>query len=66
MRWIIAFLTWLSAEPGAVDSHAPRAAAATQAAFATLTRDTQGAGGEAVPVTPAGPCPDGKCPPPSR
>lgn len=65
MRWLAALLTWLSAEPGAVETHAPRAAASSQAAYATLAKE-QKAEGEGVAVVPSGTCPDGKCPPVRR
>jgi hypothetical protein len=64
MRWLTAFLTWLSAEPGAVETHVPRAAASSQAAYATLVREAEKEGG--VGVVPTGTCPDGKCPTPVR
>ena len=63
MRWLAALLTWLSAEPGAVETHAPRAAASSQAAYATLVSEQKA---EGVAVVPAGTCPDGKCPPVRR
>lgn len=63
MKFITAFLTWLAAEPGAVDTHVPRAAAAAQAAYATLAREQQAEEEEGVIVVPNGTCPDGKCPP---
>lgn len=64
MRWIIAILTWLAAEPGAVETHVPRAAASSQAAYASLVREEKrGEEEEGVIVVPNGTCPDGKCPP---
>ena len=64
MKYITAFLTWLAAEPGAVESHAPRAAAASQAAYATLVEAVRAEEKEeGVIVVPNGTCPDGKCPP---
>lgn len=35
-NWIIAFLTWLSSDPTAIDQEQPRAAAAVAAAYASL------------------------------
>jgi len=35
-RWLIAFLTWLSADPAAVEKEAPQAAAAVAAARASM------------------------------
>jgi hypothetical protein len=63
MRWLAALLTWLSAEPGAVETHAPRAAASAQAAYVTLVRERAEDEGGSV-VVPNGTCPDGKCPTP--
>jgi hypothetical protein len=54
-RAIVAFLVWLSAEPGAVDLERPRAAAAVHAAMASLAKD----GPTPAPAPPA-PTP-GKC-----
>lgn len=54
MNWLIALLTWLSADPVALDTSVPRAAAASQVAYATFAK-----GGEKA-------CPDGKCPPTRR
>lgn len=39
-RWLIAFLTWLSADPQAVDLEHPRAAAAVSAARASMVVDS--------------------------
>lgn len=38
-EWLIAFLTWLSADPAVFDDQQPRAAAATQAAYASFAAD---------------------------
>lgn len=38
-RWITAFLTWLSADPTALDTEQPRAAAAVAAAYASMNVD---------------------------
>lgn len=38
-RWLIAFLTWLSADPQAVDLEHPKAAAAVSAARASMLVD---------------------------
>lgn len=38
-RWLIAFLTWLSADPQAVDLERPKAAAAVSAARASMLVD---------------------------
>jgi hypothetical protein len=47
-----------------VESHAPRAAAASQAAYATLVEAVRAEEKEeGVIVVPNGTCPDGKCPP---
>lgn len=48
-RWLIAFLTWLSADPAAVEQEAPRAAAAVAAARASMTT----AAPQPVPPGPA-------------
>jgi hypothetical protein len=56
-RWLIAFLTWLAADPTVIDTEPARAAAAVAAARASLLV-------EAAPVPPApGPKPPapGKC-----
>lgn len=45
-RWLIGFLTWLSADPRAVDLEAPRAAAAVAAARASMLP-------EAAPAPPS-------------
>jgi hypothetical protein len=54
MHWLISVLTWLSADPVALDTSVPRAAAASQVAYATFAKD----GGKA--------CPTGNCPPTRR
>ena len=38
-RWLIAFLTWLSADPQAVDLEHPKAAAAVSVARASMLHD---------------------------
>jgi hypothetical protein len=38
-EWIIAFLTWLSADPVMINDQQPRAAAATQAAYASFATE---------------------------
>lgn len=48
-RWLIAFLTWLSADPAVFDAERPKAAAALAAAKASLA--------ETAPVPPAPPAP---------
>jgi hypothetical protein len=55
-RWLIAFLTWLSMEPNAMDREAPRSAAAVAYAYASL------ASGDSAPApAPPSPAPSGKC-----
>lgn len=39
MRWITALLTWFAADPQAIDTERPRAAACVQAAHASLHRE---------------------------
>jgi len=39
MRWIAALLTWFAADPQAIDTERPRAAACVQAAHASLHRE---------------------------
>src|SRR6056300_1208572 len=38
MRWLAALLTWFAADPQAIDTERPRAAACVQAAHASLQR----------------------------
>ena len=54
-RWVIWLLTWLAAEPDAIEREAPRSAAAVAYAYATL------ATGSASPAPPPAPKPTGKC-----
>lgn len=37
--WILSVLTWLSADPQAVDREAPKAAAAVAVAYASLVKE---------------------------
>jgi len=39
MRWLAALLTWFAADPHAIDTERPRAAACVQAAHASLQRE---------------------------
>lgn len=39
MRWLTALLTWFAADPQAIDTERPRAAACVQAAHASLHRE---------------------------
>ena len=39
MRWLAALLTWFAADPQAIDTERPRAAACVQAAHASLQRE---------------------------
>jgi len=39
MRWLAALLTWFAADPQAIDTERPRAAACVQAAHASLHRE---------------------------
>lgn len=57
-RWIVAILTWLSAEPQAVEREAPKAAAAVAYAYASLGGDQAPA---PTPPAPKPPAPPGKC-----
>ena len=41
MRWITALLTWFAAEPQAIDTEQPRAAACVCAARATLVQEVK-------------------------
>ena len=70
MRWLAGFLTWLSADPQAVQTHAPRAAASAQIAYATMAREARDEEEvevlEKPIVVPGGTCPDGKCPAPRK
>lgn len=76
LDWLIALLIWLSADPLAVDHVAPRAAAAVDAAFASMAREVpqvkpavvpqaKPAQGGSVGGKPAD-CPTGNCPLPPR
>lgn len=64
MRFIVWLLTWLSAEPSAVEAAQPRAAAAAQVAYASVAREPRvpGKEGENSKV----PCVSGTCPPRAR
>lgn len=62
MDWLIALLTWLSADPSAVEKAAPRAAAAAEVAYASMTRERVEGEKQAAPAG-KGNCPSGKCPP---
>lgn len=53
-RAVVAFLVWLSAEPGVIDVERPKAAAAVHAAMASMQTDTP------APAPPA-PTPDTCC-----
>ena len=65
MRWLISILTWLSADADAVEAHVPRAAACSQAAYASLVRDRPADEGEPPAedaiIVPGGDCKDGAC-----
>jgi len=52
-RWVVAWLVWLSSDPGQIDGERPRAAAAVALAAASLARD-----GSPAPVPPAPPGPN--------
>lgn len=64
MDWLVAFLTWLSADPRVMDRATPRAAAAVDVAYSTMAREKVSGGKQAVPAG-KGNCPNGKCPPPA-
>jgi hypothetical protein len=56
MDWLIALLTWLSADPAVMDQAAPKAAAAVEVAYASIPRIELPAGKAKTP------CPTGNCP----
>lgn len=56
-RWIVAVLTWLSAEPQAIDREAPKAAAAVAIAYAALATEAP----SPPPPAPTPPAPGGPC-----
>lgn len=64
MDWLVAFLTWLSADPHVMDRVSPRAAAAVDVAYATMAKEKVNGGKQATPAG-KGNCPNGKCPPPA-
>lgn len=66
MDWLVALLTWLSADPAVVDRAAPRAAAAVDVAYATLAREPKKGNDQATQPAAGGKCPTGTCPPSSR
>jgi hypothetical protein len=37
--WILSFLTWLSADPSALEREAPKAAAAVSVAYASFAKE---------------------------
>jgi hypothetical protein len=67
MKWLISILTWLSADPAALDREAPRAAAAVEVAYASMSRVEKMEKKDASSASAGGvPCPDGTCPPQRR
>jgi len=58
MRWLVSLLTWLSSDADAVERHIPRAAACSQAAYASLVRARET---EDAIIVPGGGCEDGQC-----
>lgn len=63
-RWCISVLVWLSADPGAITSETPRAAAAVAVAYAATAPepDPKKPPKPVGPVNTPAPCPGGVCP----
>lgn len=57
-RWFTAFLVWLSSDPRAVESEAPKAAAACAVAYAALLGDASPPAPAPAPPNPAKCCQD--------
>lgn len=56
-RWLVAILTWLSAEPSAIERESPRSAAAVAYAYASMHPGDPSPG----PPPPTPPPPGGRC-----
>jgi hypothetical protein len=68
MEWVLAFLTSLSADPGAIEHERPKAAAAVAFAYAGMASELPAPPAPPAPPSPApgkaaAPCPTGNCPP---